>query len=133
MVNNYSADQDIDIVDYGFNILESVGSLTRTQWSVIFDIKSEKIIFKSLQNRNKREIDFKDFDFSCESECKILDIQKSTNRDINSQFMTFSPVHYREYKINLYKAYKENVPGFPDIPDEVVDIEIQLLMTGECE
>lgn len=133
MINNYSAYHDINIVDYGFNILESVGSPNRTQWSVIFDIKSGKIIFKSLQNRNKRELIFKDFDFSCKSECMILDIQKSTNRDINNQFINFSPEHYRDYKINLYKVYKDNVPGFPDIPDEVVDIEIQLLMTGECE
>ena len=133
MVNNYNPAQDIDIVDYGFNILNSVGSLTRTQWSVIFDIKSGKIIFKSLLNRNIRELYIKDFDFSCESEFKILDIQKSNNIDINNQFMTLSPEYYRGYKINLYKIYKENVQGFPDIPDEAVDIEIQQLLTSECE
>ena len=67
------------------------------------------------------------------TEFKILDIQKSNNIDINRQFITFSPEHYREYKINLYKAYKDNVQGFPEIPDEVVDIEIQQLLTTECE
>ncbi|UCH15405.1 MAG: linear amide C-N hydrolase [Bacteroidales bacterium] len=133
MVSNYSADKGIDIVDYGFNILESVGSPTRTQWSIIFDIKSRKIFFKSLQNRNKREIKFKDFDFSCKSKCRMMDIQKSTDRDINSQFVNFSPESYREYKINLYKAYNENVTGFPVIPDEVVDFEIQQLTSGECD
>jgi penicillin V acylase-like amidase (Ntn superfamily) len=133
MINNYNPAKDINIVDYGFNILNSVGSPDRTQWSVIFDIKSEKIIFKSLQNRNSRELYLNDFDFSCDSEFKMLDIQKSNSNDINNQFITFSPDHYREYKINLYKTYKENVPGFPDIPDEVVDIEIQQLLTNECE
>jgi penicillin V acylase-like amidase (Ntn superfamily) len=133
MVNNYSSAQGINIVDYGFNILDAVGTPARTQWSVIFDIKSEKIIFKSLQNRNIRELYLNEFDFSCESEIKMLDIQKSNNTDIYNQFITFSPEHYREYKINLYKMYKDNVPGFPDIPDEVVDIEIQQLLTNECE
>jgi penicillin V acylase-like amidase (Ntn superfamily) len=133
MVSNYSPDQGINNVDYGFNILDAVGTPARTQWSVIFDIKSEKIIFKSLQNRNIRELYINDFDYSCDSELKMLDIQKSNNIDINSQFMKFSPDHYREYKINLYKTYKDNVPGFPEIPDEVVDIEIQQLLTNECE
>ena len=133
MVKNCSADQDINIVDYGFNILESVGSPARTQWSVIFDIKSEKIIFKSLQNRIKRELSISDFDYSCDSELKMLDIQKSNNIDIHSQFIIFSPDHYREYKTNLYKAYRDNIDGFPDIPVEVVDMEIQQLLTNECE
>lgn len=133
MINNYNPSGDIDIVDYGFKILKSVGSVTRTQWSVIFDIKSEKIIFKSLQNRVKRELFLSDFDYSCDSEFKILDIQESNNIDINKQFITFSTDHYREYKTNMYKTYRDNIQGFPEIPDEVVDIEIQQLLTSECE
>ncbi len=76
---------------------------------------------------------FTDFDYSCDSEFKMLDIQKSNNRDINNQFISFSPNHYRGYKIDLYKTYKENVPGFPDFPDELVDLEIEHLLSIECE
>ncbi len=121
-------------VDYGFEILAAVSSEERTQWSVVYDIKKRKIYFKSHSNKNIRTISLNDFDYSCDREIKILSIQSSNNStSIISQFIDMTKEQYYSYKKELITWYKANIDGFPDIPDEVIQLEIEYAFQRYCK
>ena len=134
LISNYdSKNTNLNIIDYGFNILTEVASPTRTQWSVIYDIINKKIVFKSLQNKELRTISMNDFDFSCSNNIRLLDIQKSTSQEkIEKQFFDFSLDYYRNYLKILNKTFEDNMPGFPKIPNDLFELQVNYPLTRKC-
>lgn len=132
MIDNYNT-ANSNIIDYGFNILNEVGSPSRTQWSVIYDIKNKNIYFKSIQNKQSRTISMNDFNFSCRNNIRLLDIQNSTSEEkIEKQFFDFSLDYYRNYLKILNKSFEDNVPGFPKISTELLDFQVNYPLRSEC-
>lgn len=124
MIDNYDTTENA--IDYGFKILNSVGSNTRTQWSVVFDIQNKTINFKSLHNKDVRVLSFTDFDFNCDNLIPILNVHESKSDSIlKNQFRDLTSDYYFDYKKTLYELYFLNLPGFPKIPDEVIKLEVE--------
>ncbi len=120
-------------IAYGFEILSTVGSKRRTQWSVVYDIKNMKIHFKSLLNKTVRAIDFHEFNYECGNQIQILDIQTSDNSTpVKYQFFTLTKEYYGSYKKNIIDLFKSNIPGFPNIPDEIIKNEVEYVFMREC-
>ena len=61
-----------------------------TQWSVVYDIKNQKIHFKSLLNSDVKSLSLLDFDFSCSKPCLILDINTRKKGNVSQYFFPFS-------------------------------------------
>jgi len=124
-----------DVIDYSFKILETVGFDTRTQWSIVFDIKNKMINFNTLNNKIIRPLALADFDFSCDSEIQILDIQQSNNdTKLIGQFTTLTFDNYFDYKRKLLDLYSLNMKGFPEISDEVIKLEADYAINKrKCE
>ncbi len=123
MIDQY--DKTRNMIDYGFDILNTVGSSTRTQWSTIFDINHKTMYFKTLNNSTTQTIALSDFDFSCSDKIPYLNIYESNaNISIKEQFKFLTSDDYFEYKRTLYDLYSANMPGFPNIPDEVIKTEV---------
>ncbi|MCF6271477.1 MAG: linear amide C-N hydrolase [Melioribacteraceae bacterium] len=132
MINNYK--DNLNPVDYSFEILNSVSSSTRTQWSIIFDIKNRTINFRTRNNKNIRTLSLNSFEYSCTSINKILDIQKSnTKTDLIKQFTNLTFDYYFDYKKNLIALYKSNMKGFPNISDEFINLEVEYAIKRKCE
>jgi penicillin V acylase-like amidase (Ntn superfamily) len=132
MIVDYKS-TNTNIIDYGFNILNEVGSSGRTQWSVVYDIKNKRIFFKSLQNKEIRIITINDLDYSCRNNIRLLDIQKSTSQEsIGKQFFDFSLDYYRNYLRILNKTFKDNMPAFPDVPDELFNYQVNYPLMSIC-
>ncbi len=133
-LNNYKTTSNDNPIGYCFEILNTVGSNTRTQWSVVFDIKNRTINFKTLSNKNIRTLDFNSFEYACNNDIQILDIHKSNNEtDLFKQFTNLTFDYYFDYKKNLIASYKANIKGFPDIPDEVIKLEVEYALNRKCE
>jgi len=133
-VCNYKLTANSNPIEYGFEILTAVGSNRRSQWSIIYDIKNKSINFISLENKNVRTISMNSFEYVCNSDIQILDIQKSNNEtDIAKQFTSLTYDFYFDYKKNLIELYKANMKGFPDIPHEVIKLEVEYAMNRKCE
>ena len=133
-INDYKKTSNNNPIDYSFDILKAVGSSTRTQWSVVFDIKTKSIYFKTLDNKNIRILDFNSFEYSCNNQIQILNIHESNNEtELIEQFVNLTSDYYFDYKKNLIGLYKENMKGFPDIPDEVIRLEVEYATNRKCE
>jgi penicillin V acylase-like amidase (Ntn superfamily) len=133
-INNYKTTSNNNPIDYSFEILNTVGSNTRTQWSIVFDIKNRTINFNTLSNRNIRTLDLNSFEYTCNNDIQILDIKKSNNEtDLMKQFTNLTFDYYYDYKKNLIALYKANMKGFPDIPDEIIKLEVEYAINRKCE
>ncbi len=123
MIDKY--DKTENIIDYGFNILNAVGSSTRSQWSIIFDITNKSINFRTINNDATRVIPLTDFNFNCSKEILVLNVHeaKPTGK-LKEQFIELTSDYYFEYKRTLIDLYSSNMQGFPKIPDEVIKLEV---------
>jgi len=91
MVNQFQL-QNITMpaVDYAFSILDKVSQGDWTKWSIVYDITSKKIHFKSLGFSNIKTVAFAPFDFSCSSRAKMFDINQLVRGNISGSFKDFS-------------------------------------------
>ncbi len=97
-----------DPVEYGFDILRSVSSPRRTQWSVVYDIGKRKIYFSTLHNKNITIINLERLDFFCSADIRILDLQKErAGNDLTEQFTILEKDVYLKFKKNLLSWFKK--------------------------
>jgi len=66
MVQDYD-ESEYDMVDYAFVVLDSVAQHPGTVWSIVYDISNAAISFKTVVNKEIRDISFADLDISCEA------------------------------------------------------------------
>lgn len=133
-IKNYMISDNKNPIKSGFEILKSVSSKTRTQWSIVFDIKNKNIHFNTLSNNNIRVLNLNDFDYSSKASIQILDIHTSNNKsNILNQFSTLTFEYYFNYKKELISSYKKMIKGFPDIPNEILKQEVEYALNRKCE
>ena len=96
MIKNYRP--GINIIDYSFDILDSVAQRGSTQWSIVYDITHRIIRFKTEKNQTIQILEMKDFDFSCNGP----DIYAGVS-DTISGLDGFREYNYEEnYKLQKY-------------------------------
>jgi len=128
-IAGYESMMDVNPVKYSFEILESVGSPSRTQWSVVYDLLNKRIHFKTLNKHDVRTIEINGWDYSCSGNIEIINIQDTEN---NSQVESLTSEDYYDYKTNLINWFKANIDGFPDITDEVIGLEVENIFNRKC-
>jgi penicillin V acylase-like amidase (Ntn superfamily) len=101
-VNKYDSIENI--VGYSFRALAASSEPRRTQWTVIFDLKNMDILFKSLDNNKIRTISLKNFDFTCNSPVKMLDVSADKTDD------------FTDYSYSIDEDYINKVYNNPAIP-----------------
>ena len=116
-VKNYDPKEPENIIDYSFNILKTVSQGEATQWSIVYDIVNMKIYFKTFKNRNRRVINFKDFNYSCALPVLVADIDDNfNNRD--KAFIEYNTKLNRDLIENVFN----NVPFLRNTPNDVRDL-----------
>ncbi|MCD6202232.1 MAG: linear amide C-N hydrolase [Bacteroidales bacterium] len=132
-INKFRILKGKDPVGYGFEILSAVGTPTRTQWSVIYDLKKRKIHFTTRKNKIIRTIAFNKMDFTCSNEIYIKELSNNNPLpDQSGQFMVITREYYSRYKKELLNWYKNHVTGFPEIPDEMIRLETEYVFNRRC-
>ncbi|MCB2219095.1 MAG: linear amide C-N hydrolase [Bacteroidetes bacterium] len=65
------------IEDYAFSILDAVAQENSTQWSIVYNINSQTIAWKTNSNQKIRALQLDHFDFSCESADLYIEIEQT--------------------------------------------------------
>jgi len=133
MIDKY--DRTENIIDHGFNILNKVGSSTRTQWSIVFDITNKAINFKTINNKATKIISLSDFNFNCSNEIQTLNIHECNSASrLKEQFKMLTSQYYFDYKRTLLDIYSSHMQEFPEIPDEAIKLEVDYaLKIRKCQ
>ncbi|HZK08238.1 MAG TPA: linear amide C-N hydrolase [Bacteroidales bacterium] len=101
-------------VAYSFSILDSVSQEGSTQWSIVYDITKGEIHFRTMDNRNIRNLELVNIDFACGNNWLVADI----NSDVQNHpvFKTFS---VRE-NLKLIQQLVSKVEFLQQIPGEAI-------------
>ena len=85
-----------DPVEYTFQSLQDLSSAI-TQWSIVYEIDSKKIHFRTRSNAKVRTLDLTTLDFACGKPVLVLDLKAGLNGDIRSNLQNYS----REINLKL--------------------------------
>jgi choloylglycine hydrolase len=103
LIRNYSLNKSL--IDYSFSILSTV-SRDDTQWSVVYDISNSSIYFKTKKNPQRRWIDLKHFNFSCDSSPLSLDINTGAIGNVDKKFISYTSEGNARLVSKIYAAFK---------------------------
>jgi MYXO-CTERM domain-containing protein len=126
---SYDAATSGDGLDYAYATLRDVRNMlappVKTLWSVMFDVRAMRLYLSTVQNSELRYLDFKDFDFSCQTDVQVLDINSPGSGNIRSSFVPYTTSFNREMVKRTYDIYAsygrptpeneiERIIAFPD-------------------
>ena len=81
MIKNLQENSEKPIADYAFEMLDFLKQ-RNTQWSLVFDVTRLQIHYKTVRNQNIQKITFSTFDFQCNAENLMLNIDKNCSNMI---------------------------------------------------
>jgi choloylglycine hydrolase len=89
-IKEYDKETCGDAVDYAFGILKNVSQGNATQWSIVYDVNDLTIQFKTRKSPTVKSMNLKDFDFSCETPCRVLDIDWDRGGNVLACFENYT-------------------------------------------
>jgi len=123
----FETGNDKPAVDYAFDVLESVSAPKRgnhcTAWSIVYDVNTMRLYFKTFENRKTRFIEFNDFDFACTTAVLALEMDRELSGDVSDEFVPYTLEMNSEMVTSVIAAYKES--GFLT---DISDVAIQFLV-----
>jgi choloylglycine hydrolase len=89
---------------HAFGILRDVAQGSFTKWSIVYDIASRRVYFRTLAHDGVRYIDLADLDFDCDTPVSIIDVNAPHSGDISGALTPYT----REANTGLLlQAYSE--------------------------
>lgn len=117
-----------NIIDYSFDILQSVSQGKWTHWSIVYDIKNMIVYYQTQKNVNRRGLKITDFDFSCGSPSLYVDIES----DMIDEKVVFVEYSYQKNRA-LIDSVCNNVKFLQSIPDEAREYSARYPEMTECD
>ena len=125
MIDVYEKDHEKPIVDYAFDILNYI-SQDFTRWTMVFDISTCEVYFKTFRHDRIQKIRMNDLEFDCDAPCIVMNV----DGNVGDGFEIYTP----ERNLALIKYCSTLEPLFQDIPPELWEKMArypQLLRCGE--
>jgi penicillin V acylase-like amidase (Ntn superfamily) len=92
MVQKYqSAPDDMPATEYAFDILKAVSQGNFTKWSIVYDIRNMKILFKTASRPGLKSLQFSSFRFDCTSEPLAFNMNSTITGSIENNFNPYKP------------------------------------------
>jgi len=101
-----------DPVAYAFQILDKANN-PNSKFRIVYDIKAGLIYFRTQSTPEVRSINFRQFDFSCRTPVKILDMLADLKGDVTGQFQDYT----YEANYNLIKKSFSETSFLKSMPE----------------
>ena len=89
MINGYNPINETSLVNYAFSILKKM-DMGNNKWSIVYDLKKQRMFFRSSLGQEVKFIDFNSFDFECNTPIKLFDINTDIAGDVSDKFVNYS-------------------------------------------
>ncbi|MCG2815995.1 MAG: linear amide C-N hydrolase [Candidatus Aminicenantes bacterium] len=116
-VTGYDTTKNPNIIDYAINILDEVSQEKGTMWSIVYDVGHRTVYFKTIQRPALKSFALADFDFSCESGTRIIDMNTARTGNLAPHFVPYS----RDMNRQLIGASFGSTDFLKEIPAEALD------------
>lgn len=133
-LKKYSKSPTKPMVDYAFDALGSVSVESEnhaTQWSIVYDVPKLEIIFKTYKNKKLRALRLSDFDYSCDSPTRILNIEENLEGDVSGHFVEYTTAMNRSLIKAVFDRYK-SVGFMKEMPDFIMEIMATFPESMKC-
>jgi hypothetical protein len=107
MIRKYEPAQNI--VDYGFEILDTLKVYDIPEWSIVFDVRKRHVYFKTRINPEIKSFSMDEIDFSNSSPVLIVNMDINVGGDVLDKFHPYTSKEMREFTEKLI---------FPILPEE---------------
>lgn len=109
MINEYKNNNiSTSPVEYGFEMLSALAQGDATKWSIVYDLTSKTIYFKTNRFQDQKKLSFSAFDFDCSATGKSWDMNQPANGEISHAFDLFSSEKNQKL---IEKAFTESAPN----------------------
>ncbi|HEY9423087.1 MAG TPA: linear amide C-N hydrolase, partial [Thermoanaerobaculia bacterium] len=127
-VEAYAAKPAGDPVAYAFETLADVAQGDYTQWSIVYDLQGAQVHWRTRENPRIRTVALSDFDFSCGTPVKLLDIHAGEGKVAGL---------FTDYKVERNRALVEasfrKTPLTARVPREEVEMVVRHPGTTSCK
>jgi len=111
-----------DPLSFSFDVLESVSQNPGTVWSIVYDISSRNIYYKTQANNQVKKLEMKQFSFDCHNPRLIADINEQVNGPsgfqtftVNANFEIIDDVcNGVEFLSNIPKEFRTHTARYPE-------------------
>lgn len=107
MVKEFSLNDSISGIDYGFDILENI-SKNNTEFSWVYDITNRTINYKTAWSKERKFVKLVNFDFSSQTPILMADILTSKSGDITDNFSPYTSEKHRDFVTRVIKNWRAN-------------------------
>ncbi len=117
-VARYDRDDDGEAIAHAFKILADVSQGKATRWSIVYDVKNLAILFKTNKLPKLKIVELENFDFSCDSPCRVLDVDFDSVGDVHECFDDYT------FEINrklIHESWK-NTTFLANTPDMILEM-----------
>ncbi|MBN2694561.1 linear amide C-N hydrolase [bacterium] len=124
-VKNYKPQKNSSIIAYSFDILKTVA--LDGSWSIVYDIKNLKISFKTATNKKIKTITLNSFDFKCNNQTLVYDLEKENSGNIDKKFEKLY------HKLNTEKIKDAISKGKIKLPENIKELFYKYYLTTKCK
>jgi len=126
LVEKYDKKTSKSTVQYGFYVLENVAqqpiesklSAFTTQWSIIYDVRSLRVYFRTRAAPQIRYVDLSSFDLGCKTPRKVLDVNAGLRGNVASHFKDYTWQANRDL---IYSTFSKT-PFLSKWPKDILDV-----------
>ncbi len=117
-IEQYTEGEQGDAITQAFKILEEVSLGETTRWSIVYDVKTLAVQFKTGKSPKIKRLNLKDFDFNCNAPCRVLDIDCDVTGDVHARFIDYTT----EVKKKLIDDSWKNTAWLKDTPHVILNM-----------
>jgi penicillin V acylase-like amidase (Ntn superfamily) len=77
-------------VDYAFGILGDVAQARFTRWSIVYDVASRTVYYRTLERPAVKKVPLGAFDLSCATPVRVLDLAAEGEGDMSAGFVPYT-------------------------------------------
>lgn len=104
-------------VEEAFHILDAVAQGDYTRWRIVYDITARRVHFTTLDRRQRKQVSFADFDFSCSQPPLAFHLDRSEGGGVARYF---TPLLAGQNRSLIERSARES-RGQLSIPPAVID------------
>ncbi len=95
LINKYKASEDI--VDYGFGMLDSIAVFDKPEWSILFNVRSNEVYYRTRINPGIKKLALDKLDFTNTESAQILDMDAEVDGEVEEELHSYSNREMKEF------------------------------------
>jgi choloylglycine hydrolase len=127
-VREFEQSGDSKAVDHAFETLSLVSQRGYTQWSIVYEVDTLRVSFKTSLNRAIRTLNLDDVDFGCGMPVQVVDLHEGAAGDVRPLLVPYTAA----INLELVRASYRKTPFLAETPEAVLDGQADYPESTKC-